>query len=131
MSLGDVDWPVSTARLSLRQARADDADAVLSYRRSPRVAEWLGAPPGDFHDRFVAPERLDLLLIIGRGGAIIGDLTIKIGDVWAPAELARGPVGCKPSSAGRCDRRRPVRRRCLPPSATASLRFSTPCTGSE
>jgi RimJ/RimL family protein N-acetyltransferase len=84
---------VSTARLTLRRARVDDAGAVLSYRRLPPVAEWLGAPPADFAARFAAPERLDVLLIIERAGVIIGDLMIKIGDAWAPADVqewARG-----------------------------------------
>jgi RimJ/RimL family protein N-acetyltransferase len=91
--LADVGWPVSTARLTLRRAQADDADAVLSYRASPAVAEWIGAPPPDFHARFVAPERLDALLVIERAGGIIGDLMVKIEDAWAPAAMqprARG-----------------------------------------
>lgn len=91
--LADVAWPVSTPRLSLRRARVDDADAVLSYRSEPSVAEWIGAPPEDFHARFVAPERLDLLLLVERTGVIIGDLMINVADAWAPAHLlprARG-----------------------------------------
>ena len=51
------------------------------------VTEWLGAPPEDFHERFVAPERLDVLLVIEREAVVIGDLMIKIGDVWAPPHL--------------------------------------------
>lgn len=85
--LADVEWPVSTPRLTLRRATVDDADAVLSYRSSSLVTEWLGEPPEDFHERFAAPERLDLLLVIELRGAIIGDLMIKIGDVWAPPQL--------------------------------------------
>ena len=91
--LGDVAWPVSTARLTLRRARADDADAVLSYRCLPPVAEWIGDPPEDFPARFAAPERLDVLLLVERAGAIIGDLMVKIEDAWAPAKMmsqARG-----------------------------------------
>ncbi len=91
--LGDVAWPVSTARLTLRRARVDDANAVLSYRSLPSVSEWIGAPPEDFPARFAAPERLDLLLIVERAGVIIGDLMIKVGDAWAPAKVvseARG-----------------------------------------
>lgn len=86
-------WPLSTARLTLRRARVDDADAVRSYRRSPSIAEWLGAPPQDFAARFAAPERLDVLLIVERAGLIIGDLMVKVGDAWAPADVqeqARG-----------------------------------------
>jgi RimJ/RimL family protein N-acetyltransferase len=93
--LADVDWPVSTARLSLRRATVDDADAVLSYRGSPHIVEWLGAPPQDFRDRFVAPERLDLLLVIERDGVVIGDLMVKIGDAWAPPQLADRSKGCQ------------------------------------
>jgi len=79
---------VSTARLSLRRARVDDAAAVLSYRRLPGVAEWVGAPPVDFPARFAAPERLDLLLMVERQGEIIGDLMIRIADAWAPPHAA-------------------------------------------
>ncbi len=84
---------MSTARLTLRRATVDDADAVLSYRRLPSVSEWMGAPPKDFHARFAAPERLDLLLVVERDGVVIGDLMVKIEDAWAPAEAvsqARG-----------------------------------------
>lgn len=91
--LGDVAWPVSTARLTLRRARADDADAVLSYRCLPSVSEWIGAPPEDFPTRFAASERLDVLLMVERAGAIIGDLMVKAEDAWAPPKVvsqARG-----------------------------------------
>ena len=84
---------MSTARLTLRRARPDDADAVLSYRRLPHVSEWIGAPPEDFPARFADPERRDVLLIVERDGAVIGDLMVKIEDAWAPAQMvsqARG-----------------------------------------
>jgi RimJ/RimL family protein N-acetyltransferase len=86
--LGDVAWPVSTARLTLRRARADDSDAVLSYRRLPPVSEWLGAPPEDFAAKFITSERLDVLLVVERAGAVIGDLMIKIEDAWSPPRAA-------------------------------------------
>ena len=91
--LADVEWPVSTPRLTLRRATVDDADAVLSYRGSPLVTEWLGPPPEDFHERFTAPERLELLLIIEREGAIIGDLMVRIGDAWSPPQHAAAAKG--------------------------------------
>jgi RimJ/RimL family protein N-acetyltransferase len=91
--LADVDWPVSTARLTLRRATAEDADVVLSYRSSPLVTEWLGEPPDDFHERFAAPERLDLLLVVEREGVVIGDVMVKIGDAWAPPQLAAQAKG--------------------------------------
>lgn len=86
--LGDIAWPVVTPRLTVRRAKVEDADAVLSYRRAPSVAEWLGDPPEDFHARYAEPERLDLLLLIERAGSIIGDLMIKTDSPGAPATLA-------------------------------------------
>jgi RimJ/RimL family protein N-acetyltransferase len=53
----------------------------------------MGQPPEDFEARFVAPERLDVLLVMERGGVVIGDLMLKIGDAWSPATMmaqARG-----------------------------------------
>jgi RimJ/RimL family protein N-acetyltransferase len=91
--LGDVAWPVSTARLTLRRARADDADAVLSYRSRPPVSDWWGDPPEDFSARFIAPERLDLSLVLEREGRIIGDLAVRFADAWAPATLAQQARG--------------------------------------
>ena len=91
--LSDVEWPVSTERLTLRRARVDDTDAVLSYRRQPMVSQWIGAPPEDFPARFAAPERLDLLLVVERAGAVIGDLMVKIEDAWAPAQEASQALG--------------------------------------
>jgi len=91
--LGDLTWPVRTARLTLRRAVADDADAVLTYRGLPPVTDWIGAPPDNFHERFAAPERLGALLIVERAGAVIGDLMVKIEDVWAPPRLASRAAG--------------------------------------
>lgn len=91
--LEDVPWPVKTARLTLRRATVEDADAVLSYRRLSPVADWLGAPTEDFSARFAASERLDVLLVVERHGAVIGDLMVKLSDAWAPPAMqprARG-----------------------------------------
>lgn len=88
LSLGDVAWPVSTQRLTLRRATASDAGAVLSYRGQSLVSQWMGVPPDDFTARFAAPERLDMLLIVERQGAIIGDLMVNIQDSWAPPQFA-------------------------------------------
>lgn len=86
--LGDVAWPIHTARLTLRRARAVDADAFLSYWCLPSVTQWMGELPEDSVARYTAPERLDLLLVVERAGAIIGDLMIKVEDAWAPARMA-------------------------------------------
>ena len=85
--LEDVAWPVSTARLLLRRATVEDTGAVLSYRSLPPVTEWLGVPTEDFAARFAAPERLDVLLVVEREGAVIGDLMVRVEDAWAPPAL--------------------------------------------
>ncbi|TQS43431.1 GNAT family N-acetyltransferase [Cryptosporangium phraense] len=85
--LDDLAWPISTARLTLRRARPDDADEVLSYRSLPNVVEWMGEPPEEFHARFAAPERFGALLLIERDGAVIGEVMIKVEDAWAPPRL--------------------------------------------
>ena len=48
----------------------------------------MGSPPEDFAARFAAPERLDVLVVVEREGAVIGDLMIKVADAWAPLDLA-------------------------------------------
>ena len=50
-------------------------------------------PNGGLPTRFVAPERLDLLLIFERAAAVIGDLMTKVEDAWAPADLASHAQG--------------------------------------
>lgn len=68
---------------------------MLSYRGSASVSGWVGTPPEDFHARFAAPERLDLLLIVERQGAVIGDLMVKIEDAWSPPQLASRAKGAQ------------------------------------
>ena len=48
----------------------------------------MGPPSEDFHTRFAAPERLDLLLAIERAGVLIGDLMVRVGDAWSPPAMA-------------------------------------------
>jgi RimJ/RimL family protein N-acetyltransferase len=94
--LATVDWPVRTARLALRRVRANDVEAVWSYRRLPEVSEWLTASPetlGDFRQYFDEPDRLAKTLVIELDGVVIGDLMLAVEDPYAQAEVrerARG-----------------------------------------
>ena len=91
-----VSWPVRTARLSIRPARADDAEATWQFRRLDSVAEWLTSAPstlGEYRAIFEEPERLAKTLIIEKDGVIIGDLMLSVEDAWAQTEIrdrARG-----------------------------------------
>lgn len=84
-------WPVTTARLSLRPAAADDAVAVWAIRRLESVSQWLtrnAGPFDEFQDQFVQPDWLDKTLIIERAGVVLGDLMVDVRDGWAQAERA-------------------------------------------
>ncbi|WP_243060408.1 GNAT family N-acetyltransferase [Nocardioides sp. SR21] len=88
--LSAVAWPVRTARLSIRPATADDADATWAFRRLPEVCEWVTHFPTDrdaYAALFLDPGRLSKTLIIERDGAVVGDLMLAIGDAWAQAEV--------------------------------------------
>ncbi|KQY23490.1 GCN5 family acetyltransferase [Cellulomonas sp. Root485] len=90
--LSAVPWPVRTARLSLRPATADDADAIWQLRRKPGVDEWLSHTVGE-RDAYVArvraPDRLALTLVVELDGRVIGDLMLQIEDSWAQDDPER------------------------------------------
>ena len=99
MTLDDIDWPVSTERLLLRRATADDAEAIWSIRSLPGVSDWLTRAAVE-HDEFVAyttePTRLAKALIVellDPPGTIIGDLMISIQDPWAQHEVTERARG--------------------------------------
>ena len=56
--LSDLEWPVRTSRLLLRQAEVRDEDAIWSYRRDEETARWLSSWPVDrsaFHPSIEQP----------------------------------------------------------------------------
>lgn len=84
--LDQVAWPVSTARLSLRPAMAQDIDATWEYRRLPEVSYWLRTTPRtlqEYRAKFDGTERLARTLVIELAGGVIGDLMLKVRDGWA------------------------------------------------
>ncbi|MFT4296569.1 MAG: GNAT family protein [Micropruina sp.] len=85
-----IDWPVHTARLTLRPAEASDAAATWEWRGLPEVNRWLSAAPSrdDYLSAFAEPRRLASTLIVERDGAPIGDLMLRVTDAWAQAEVA-------------------------------------------
>ena len=44
-----ITWPVRTARLLLRPARAEDLAVTWRYRRLPEVTEWMSAAPASLN----------------------------------------------------------------------------------
>jgi RimJ/RimL family protein N-acetyltransferase len=88
--LSAVAWPVDTARLRIRPAAPEDADAMFAIRSRPEVAEWLPVLPSDaaaYAERFREPERLALTLALELDGELIGDLYLALTDAWAQVEV--------------------------------------------
>src|SRR6478752_3916363 len=82
--LSAVPWPVRTERLTLRPGTTDDVDATWAFRRLPEVSEWL---------THTSPDRLATTLVVEHDGAVVGDLMIRVEDLWSQAEVvdqARG-----------------------------------------
>jgi RimJ/RimL family protein N-acetyltransferase len=90
LSSRNLEWPVTTDRLSIRPATAEDAAAVWHYRQLESVAQWMTSAPVDlpeFSQSFSEPERLALTLLIEHDGVIIGDLMLRAQDAWSQTEV--------------------------------------------
>ena len=86
-----LDWPRRTSRLTLRPARAFDAQPTWAFRRLEEVGQWLTEIPADFETyrhTFTEPARLATTLIVEQDGKVIGDLMLRVEDTWAQAEVA-------------------------------------------
>lgn len=95
-----LDRVLTTARLTLRPATADDADSTWAYRRLPAVGEWLVGVPGTragYRGLFTRPDRLAATVVIerghGRDARVVGDVVLRREDARAQddvREQARG-----------------------------------------
>jgi RimJ/RimL family protein N-acetyltransferase len=94
--LDTITWPVRTARLQLRAATPNDAEATWAFRRLETVSRWMTRAPATFSEYrsvFEYPARLAKALVVELEGQVIGDLMLAIEDAWAQAEVieqARG-----------------------------------------
>ncbi len=95
-ALDAVDWPVRTARLTLRPAVVGDVEATWAYRRMPEVNRWLSAgslTSEEYRERFVERLTQGRSLVAGLDDVVIGDLMVRVEDAQAQAEVkeqARG-----------------------------------------
>lgn len=80
-TLADLPWPLATADLRIRPARADDAAAVWQYLHLPEVRRWMWSvadDPGKHAEQFAASA--EHMLVVARSeepDAVIGHLTLK------------------------------------------------------
>jgi RimJ/RimL family protein N-acetyltransferase len=89
-SLDDIEWPLRSARLTIRPAGLADLTVTWRYRKLPSVAQWLTSCPSsqdEYGKRFVDPDRLATTLVIELDGVVIGDLMLSIEDAWAQSEV--------------------------------------------
>jgi RimJ/RimL family protein N-acetyltransferase len=94
--LSAVDWPIHTARLTIRPMTPADVEPSWQIRRLPEVFEWLGH---DFSDRdayaamMTDPVRTSRTLMVEHEGRLIGDLYLGITDAWAQSDVGEAAKG--------------------------------------
>jgi RimJ/RimL family protein N-acetyltransferase len=89
--LSAVDWPVRTARLTIRPMVADDVETLWQYRRIPSMYEWLGHDFSSlerFAEKMSPPDSLARTLVVELDGRAVGDLYLNISDAWAQSDVA-------------------------------------------
>lgn len=96
--LTDLAWPKSTRRLTLRPARAEDAEQLWEWYRKPEVTQWLSE---SFPDREEFLEsyarRCENYLVGAMDGRLVANGKVDVTDCWAQAEVA---VGARQSEIG-------------------------------
>ena len=88
--LAELEWPKRTERLTVRPARAEDAEATWQFRRLDSVGRWQTNGPMEleaYRSRFSEPDRLGVTLVIELDREVIGDLMLRVEDAWAQTEM--------------------------------------------
>ena len=89
--LDRVDWPLHTARLTIRPPERSDLEATWRIRSDESVSRWITAAPGtleEYRAQFEEPERLAKTLVVELDGQVIGDLMLAVEDAWSQREVA-------------------------------------------
>jgi predicted acetyltransferase len=95
-TLDDVAWPLTTARLTIRRTTPGDLPAIWRYRRLPEVSRWMTNLVEDEAAGLAllgADGRPERTLVVEHGGAVVGDLMVKLEDGWAQEEVAHAARG--------------------------------------
>jgi RimJ/RimL family protein N-acetyltransferase/uncharacterized protein YciI len=97
-----LNYELRTARLRLRPATADDADATWRYRQLDSVNEWLSGAAADieaYRALFTDPARLASTVIVQladtEANGVIGDFMLRREDAWAQTEVAEQARGAQ------------------------------------
>jgi RimJ/RimL family protein N-acetyltransferase len=92
-----TDWPMETARLTIRPGTPEDVDAVYDLRTLPEVSRWIpissAFPREDFAALYRSPERLPWFLVVEHEGSMVGELLLKVEDSYAQVEVREAAAG--------------------------------------
>jgi RimJ/RimL family protein N-acetyltransferase len=93
--IADLDWPVTTERLTIRPATPDDAPATFVYRSREDVAWWITSWAQDAEEWAAeyTGDAIEPQLVIERDGVVIGDLYLRVDDAWSQREVRERAVG--------------------------------------
>jgi len=95
-TLPEIDWPVSTARLTLRPATPEDLRAVFAIRSLPEVGQWMPDLPTSYDAWLVAQgERraMGRIVAVLLDDVLIGHLYLHVEDAWGQAEVKDQAAG--------------------------------------
>lgn len=92
--LADLDWPVRTDRLELRQARSEDAAAVWPWYRLPEVQEWTTtlSPTLEDHQQWW-DATVDHSVVGTLEGRIVASGKLERQDAWSQADVTEQAAG--------------------------------------
>ncbi|MBA3021984.1 GNAT family protein [Propionicimonas sp.] len=96
MSFERLDWPLLTARLTLRPARASDAAEIWGWQQLPEVIQWTPrqlASLEAFTDHWV--KHLDRTLVVAQGGRLIGSAKVSVQNAWSQEEVVTQAAGAE------------------------------------
>lgn len=84
LTLADLAWPRRTSRMSVRPARAEDAEPLWPWRGLPEVNHYLGTTPADLDDfRAGWCEGLERSVVAELDGRPVGSGKVEVQDAWA------------------------------------------------
>lgn len=73
-----------------------DNAALYRIRSQPAVAEWmttLPTTPEQFEEMMAEPFRREATIVVEVDGQVIGDLMIRVEDLWGQSEVKDGTLG--------------------------------------
>ncbi len=86
-----IEWPVHTARLTLRPYASVDLDALWAFEQLPHVQRWLGWAPFSREELGAAMDSASSAtthIVVRAASSVIGHIMIMPRDSWAQSRVA-------------------------------------------